>query len=70
MFSSSSSRTLSTQSIALTDLRLAKENKMSTESEEWKPPAKIETVFEKAAGNKFASINSPVAGARTSAELP
>jgi len=37
---------------------------------EWKPPAKIEELFAATAGNKFAAINSPVAGAREEKELP
>jgi len=39
-------------------------------AEEWKPPQKIEDLYAAAAGNKFASINSPEAGARTEQELP
>lgn len=31
---------------------------------EWKAPEKVEDLFAKSDGNKFASINSPVAGAR------
>lgn len=49
-------------------------SKMSTtappEVPEWKPPAKIESLFAATAGNKFAAINSPVAGAREERELP
>lgn len=41
-----------------------------TGSVEWKPPAKIEELFAVTAGNKFASINSPIAGAREERELP
>jgi hypothetical protein len=37
---------------------------------EWAPPAKIEDLFAKTAGNKFSAINSPVAGARTQKDLP
>lgn len=37
---------------------------------EWKPPAKIEELFAATAGNKFAAINSPVAGAREDRDLP
>jgi len=37
---------------------------------EWKPPAKIEELFSKTAGNNFAAINAPTAGARTQKELP
>lgn len=36
----------------------------------WSPPAKIEEIFGKLSNNKFASINSPVAGARSTADLP
>lgn len=45
---------------------------MSSESVpiEWKPPAKIEELFAATAGNKFAAINSPVAGAREEKDLP
>lgn len=39
-------------------------------SAEWTPTAKIEDLFNKAAGNKWASINSPVAGARSTIALP
>jgi GSH-dependent disulfide-bond oxidoreductase len=37
---------------------------------EWAPPARIEDLFAKSAGNKWAAINSPVAGARTEKDLP
>eukprot|EP01038_Epipyxis_sp_PR26KG_P009069 gene9069-12231_t len=37
--------------------------------QEWNPPQKIEELFAKTANNKFASINSPVAGARTQKSL-
>lgn len=37
---------------------------------EWQPPAKIEELFAKSAGNKWASINSPTAGARTTKDVP
>ena len=36
----------------------------------WTPPPKVEDLFAKTAGNQFAAINSPVAGARTQADLP
>lgn len=36
----------------------------------WVPPEKIEELFAKTSGNQFASINSPVAGARTQQDLP
>lgn len=39
-------------------------------SNDWTPPAKIEDLFGRLTNNKFASINSPVAGARTTADLP
>jgi len=42
---------------------------MSAE-EEWVPPPTIEALFEAQAGNKWASINAPTAGARTQKELP
>lgn len=34
------------------------------------PPAKIESLYAATEGNKFAGLNSPIAGARTQAELP
>ena len=34
------------------------------------PPVKVEELFAAADGNKFQSLNSPVAGARFEAELP
>jgi GST-like protein len=37
---------------------------------QWTPPAKIEQIFEKVYGHRPASTNSPVAGARTSKDLP
>ena len=39
-------------------------------SNDWQPPAKIEDLFAKTAGNQFAAINSPTAGARTQQALP
>ncbi|RHY50673.1 hypothetical protein DYB30_010693 [Aphanomyces astaci] len=42
----------------------------STSSSEWTPPRKIEELYAAAAGNKFASINSPEAGARVQEALP
>lgn len=36
----------------------------------WTPQPKIEDLFAKTAGNKFAAINSPVAGARVQKALP
>ncbi len=36
---------------------------------EWNPPAKIEDLFAKTGGNKFAAINAPTAGARTQKDL-
>ncbi|KAH9188179.1 hypothetical protein AeNC1_009840 [Aphanomyces euteiches] len=39
-------------------------------SADWTPPNKIEDLFAAAAGNKFASINSPEAGARVQEDLP
>lgn len=47
-------------------------SKMSTPSEtpSWAPPAKIEELFAKTAGNQFAAINSPTAGARVQQDLP
>ena len=37
---------------------------------DWNPPAKIEELFAASAGNKWAAINSPVAGARSEKDLP
>lgn len=42
----------------------------STTTPVWTPPAKIEEIFSKTAGNQFAAINAPTAGARAQAELP
>lgn len=39
-------------------------------STEWKPPAKIEELYANTAGNKFAAINAPTAGARVEQALP
>ena len=58
-------------------LRLASNNiihrpRMSSyipDSKDWNPPAKIEDLFAASEGNKFASINSPVAGARSEKDL-
>jgi GST-like protein len=36
----------------------------------WTPPEKIESLFAAAAGNKFANINAPTAGARVTQDLP
>lgn len=41
-----------------------------SEEQKWNPPEKIEELFAATAGNKFASINSPVAGARVEKDLP
>lgn len=38
--------------------------------EEWVPPNKIENLYKATEGNKFASINSPTAGARNQVDLP
>ncbi|KAF0691625.1 Aste57867_17195 [Aphanomyces stellatus] len=37
---------------------------------EWTPPTKVEDLYAAASGNKFASINSPEAGARVEEDLP
>eukprot|EP00286_Rhodomonas_abbreviata_P010839 CAMPEP_0181318652 /NCGR_PEP_ID=MMETSP1101-20121128/17123_1 /TAXON_ID=46948 /ORGANISM="Rhodomonas abbreviata, Strain Caron Lab Isolate" /LENGTH=287 /DNA_ID=CAMNT_0023426141 /DNA_START=99 /DNA_END=962 /DNA_ORIENTATION=+ len=37
---------------------------------DWKPPAKVETLYAATAGNKFADMNRPTAGARDERELP
>lgn len=39
-------------------------------STEWKPPAKIEELYAKTAGNQFAAINAPTSGARVQQALP
>jgi hypothetical protein len=36
----------------------------------WQPPLKIEELFASTAGNKFASINRPTAGAREEQDVP
>ena len=43
---------------------------MSSSESAWAPPATIEELFEKAAGNKWSTINKPTAGAQTEKELP
>lgn len=42
----------------------------ASDSKIWTPPNKIEELFAKTSGNKFASINSPVAGARSEKAVP
>jgi GST-like protein len=37
---------------------------------EWTPPEKVEELFAKAGGNRFASINQPTSGARAEVPLP
>ncbi len=39
-------------------------------SVEWKPPSKVEELFEKANGSIHASFNAATAGARSEQELP
>ena len=58
--------------ITRASFRIFRNFNMSTSatSLEWKPPAKIEDLFAATAGNKFAAINSPIAGAREEKELP
>ena len=54
-------------------LCLSSSKSMSTsipDPKEWNPPGKIEELFAASAGNKFAAINSPVAGARSEKDLP
>lgn len=36
----------------------------------WNPPSKIEDLFAQAAGNAFAAINAPTAGARDDKPVP
>ncbi|GAX80767.1 hypothetical protein CEUSTIGMA_g8202.t1 [Chlamydomonas eustigma] len=43
---------------------------MSDSQAQWAPPAKIEEIFAKTAGNNFSAINAPTAGARTTQDLP
>lgn len=43
---------------------------MTEDNKEWTPPAKVEELYASAAGNQFASINAPTAGARTPDEVP
>jgi GST-like protein len=43
---------------------------MSESQAQWAPPAKIDDLFAKTAGNNFSAINAPTAGARTLQELP
>ena len=42
----------------------------ASEAKVWRPPAQIEDLFAKTAGNQFAAINAPTAGARTQVTLP
>jgi hypothetical protein len=43
---------------------------MSSLESKWQPPLKIEELFAATSGSKFASINSPTAGARVEKDLP
>ena len=47
---------------------LLSSHKTMSEEQKWIPTQKIEELFAATAGNKFASINSPVAGARVGEE--
>eukprot|EP01123_Difflugia_compressa_P010130 TRINITY_DN361_c0_g1_i1.p1 TRINITY_DN361_c0_g1~~TRINITY_DN361_c0_g1_i1.p1 ORF type:complete len:312 (+),score=57.52 TRINITY_DN361_c0_g1_i1:86-937(+) len=42
----------------------------ATSSTEWAPPESIQVLYKATANNKFSSINSPTAGARTEKPLP
>jgi len=42
----------------------------SSDKPEWMPPAKVEELFPLLTGNKFAAINSPMAGPRSEKDLP
>ena len=42
----------------------------STEVPTWNPPPVIEELYAQAAGNAFAAINAPTAGARDDKEVP
>jgi len=41
-----------------------------TSAPNWQPPVKVEVLYAATSGNKFASINSPVAGSRSEKALP
>ena len=41
-----------------------------SEAPTWQPPSKIEELYQSAAGNQFAAINAPTAGARVQLALP
>lgn len=45
-------------------------SEIPSETRSWAPPAKVEELFHVTAGNKFASINRPTAGARTEEAMP
>jgi len=36
----------------------------------WKPPSKVEELYENTNGNRFAGINRPTAGSRFDRDLP
>ena len=42
----------------------------TTDDNAWKPPSKIEELYAATAGNQFAAINRPTAGAREEKTLP
>ena len=58
------------RAVAISHVRKRIQTRMSSETPTWTPPAKIEELFSKTAGNQFAAINAPTAGARTQVDLP
>ena len=46
------------------------ENGATNDDVAWTPPEKVEDLYAKASGNRFASINAPTAGARADVPLP
>lgn len=45
-------------------------NNQHNEEKKWIPPLKVENLYHATAGNKWASINRPTAGAREEKDLP
>lgn len=45
-------------------------NSKENDPEEWAPPARIEDIYERSAGNMFSAINRPTAGARNDDPVP
>ncbi len=48
----------------------ADENGAANDDVGWTPPGKVEDLYAKASGNRFASINRPTAGPREDVPLP